>query len=175
MSEKAIEVLTGGPFSLKEIAFERFEEFFQSVLDQAALTPEQQTALGDTLRGTIEKRDSLGSCIAWIEAQAEAIGKEEKRLAARRRNFEKFHDAVCDSLHTQMKEWGVRKVEGLQFSFAVKKNPPSVKITDEALIPAEYWDYTPTLQKAAIKDALEEKKEVPGAELDESRTRLEIK
>jgi hypothetical protein len=175
MAEKAIEVLQGGPFSLKEISFERFEEFFQSILDQSALTPEQQTALGDTLKGTIQKRDSLGACISWIEAQAEAIRNEEKRLAARRRNFEKFSDTVRESLHTQMKEWGVRKVEGLQFSFTVKKNPASVKITDESLIPAEYWDYVPTLKKSAIKDALEENKEVPGAELDESRTRLEIK
>jgi hypothetical protein len=175
MSEKAIEVLTGGPFSLKEMAFERFEEFFQSVLDQAALTPEQQTALGDTLRGTIEKRDALGDLIGWVRAQAKMLEDEEKRIAKKRKQLEGFDAAICNSLHIQMKEWGLKGSDGNRWSFRLKKNPPSVTITDEAAIPAEYWDYTPTLKKAAIKDALEEKKEVPGAELDESRTRLEIK
>jgi hypothetical protein len=65
-------------------------------------------------------------------------------------------------------------VEGQEFTFAVRKNPPKVEVVDEALIPPEFISYTPVINKAAIKDALEEGKEVPGAELVQS-TRLDVR
>lgn len=173
-NEKAIAVLEAGPLSLKEVAFERFEEFFNSIIEQSAFTEEQQQALGEHLKASIEKRDKLGSCIAWIDGQAEMIRAEEKRLAARRGSFEKFSQAIRDSLKAQLEEWGVKKVEGMKFSFAIQKNPPAVEIEDEAAIPAEFIEYKPSISKSKVKDALQDGKEVPGAKLNQS-TRLVIK
>jgi hypothetical protein len=91
-----------------------------------------------------------------------------------------------------MLDMGIRKVElwlswsakikatslsfgwrGNEYSFAVKKNPPRVEIVDEEAIPPEFNDYTPSVNKAAIKSALEDGKEVPGAELVQT-TRLDV-
>jgi hypothetical protein len=47
-------------------------------------------------------------------------------------------------------------------------------VTDASLIPPEFVSYTPSINKAAIKDAIEESKEIPGAELVQS-TRLDIR
>ena len=37
------------PRSLREVAFEHFEEFFESIIEQSGFTPEQQVALKDAL------------------------------------------------------------------------------------------------------------------------------
>lgn len=168
-----VEVPTGA-ISLQEVAFEHFQAFFESILEQAAFTPEQQAELGEQLKSSIEKRDKLGNVLMWLEGQAEMLKAKEKQLADRRKNFEKFHAAVVSSLHQQMLDWGVRKVEGQEFSFTVKKNPPKVEIVNEEALPAEFVKYVLSVDKAAIKDALTDGKEVAGAQLVQS-TRLEIK
>lgn len=174
MSEKSDAILLSGPFSLKEVAFEHFQEFFDSIAEQAALTPEQQTALGEQLKASVEKRDKIGSCLAWIDAQATAIRTEEKRLAVRRASFEKFSEIITACLKERLEDWSVTKVEGLKFVFAIRKNPPSVEIENESLVPAEFIDYSPVISKARIKDAIQEGKKVPGCKLNQ-KTRLEIK
>ena len=162
------------PLSLREVAFENFEGFFDSIMEQAQFTPDEQAALGEHLKASVERRDKLGNCLTWLEGQAELLRTKEKQLAERRRNFEKFSAAVRSSLHQQMLDWGVKKVEGQEFSFTVKKNPPRVEIVNEGAIPAEFISYTPTVDRAGIKAALEAGREVPGAELVQS-TRLDIR
>ena len=162
------------PLSLREVAFEHFEEFFESIVEQSGFTPEQQVALGEQLKASVEKRDKMGNCLAWLEGQAELLRGKEKQLADRRRRLEKFSEALRSSLHQQMLDWGVKKVEGQEFSFTVKKNPPKVQILNEDAIPPEFMSYSPVINKSAIKDALEDGKEVPGAELVQS-TRLDIR
>jgi hypothetical protein len=170
----AIEVLQSGPFSLREVAIENFDEFFNSIIEQNALSEEQQASLGEAIKKSIEKRDRLGAFLERLELEAELLEKEEKRIAARRRQFQRIGECFRDSIHSQMKEWGVVKAEGQRFTFTVKKNPPRVDVTNEAEIPAEFISYTPQFNKSAIKEALQEGKEVPGAELVQG-TRLEVK
>jgi hypothetical protein len=162
------------PLSLQEVAFEHFQEFFESIVEQAQFTPEQQLALGEQLKASVEKRDKLGNCLAWLDGQADLLRGKEKQLAERRHRFEKFSAALRSALHQQLLDWGIRKVEGQEFTFAVRKNPPRVEITNEAAIPAEFVSYAPVINKAAIKDALEEGKEIPGAGLLQS-TRLDVR
>jgi len=162
------------PLSLREVAFEHFEEFFESIIEQAQFTPEQQAALGDQLKASVEKRDKLGNCLTWLEGQADLLRVKENQLADRRHRLEKFAEALRSSIHQQMLDWGVKKVEGQEFSFTVKRNPAKVEIVDGQAIPAEFLTYEPRIDKRAIKDRLEEGNTIPGAQLIES-TRLEIR
>jgi hypothetical protein len=162
------------PLTLREVAFEQYEEFFESILEQSQLTPEQQTALGEQLRASIEKRDKLGNCLEWFKNQAELLRAKERQLAERRGRFEKLYHTLTSSLHQQMLDFWIRKVEGLEFSFTVKKNPPHVEILDEEKIPSQFISYKPVVDKAAIKSALEEDKEVPGAKLVQA-THLDVR
>lgn len=79
------------------------------------------------------------------------------------------------SIKTQMADAGLRKAEGKLYSFALRKNPDSVEIEDENLVPAEYISYSPQIDKRAIGDALHDGKEVPGAKLITGRTHLVIR
>jgi hypothetical protein len=162
------------PLTLREVAFEQYEEFFESILEQSQLTSEQQTALGEQLRASIEKRDKFGNCLEWLKNQAELLRTKERQLAERRARFEKLFHTLTSSLHQQMLDLGIRKVEGLEFSFTVKKNPSHVEILDEEKIPPQFISYKPMIDKASIKSALEEGKEVPGAKLVQS-THLDVR
>jgi len=152
-----------------------FEEFFQSIVEQENFDDSQKVELARYLEGAIEKRDRLGEFIVRMEAEAEAIRNEEKRLAARRQGFEKIANCMRDSIHQQMLEWQIKKVEGKMFTFAVQKNPPSVEITNEADIPGDFIDYKPQVDKTKVKNALANGQDVPGARLITDRTRMVIR
>jgi hypothetical protein len=162
------------PRSVREVAFEGFAGFLESIIEQSQFTTEQQLALAEQLKSGVEKRDKLGNCLAWLEGQADLLREKEKQLATRRRNFERFSEALRSSLHQALLDLGVRRVEGNEYSFSVKNNPPRVEIVDEGAIPPEFLTYDPRIDKRAIKDRLEEGKTIPGAELVQS-TRLEIR
>jgi hypothetical protein len=173
-SQSAIELLQSGPFSLREVAIDNFDNFFESIIQQNALSPEQQLSLGDAIKDSIQKRDRVGAFLSRIDLEAEALRSEEKRLAERRRQFEKIGECFRDALHSQLTNWGVVKVEGQRFSFTIKKNPPAVEITNEEELDPKYIDYKPQVNKTAVKLDLQNGQEVRGARLTQG-TRLEIK
>lgn len=152
-----------------------FEEFFQSIVEQESFDETQKAELVGYLEGAIEKRDRLGDFIIRMDAEAETIRNEEKRLAERRRGFEKVSSIMRDAIHQQMRDWEIKKVEGKLFTFSVQANPASVEITDESLIPGDYLDYSPKVDRNKVKDALKEGHQVPGAKLVTDRTSLRIK
>ena len=155
-----------------------FEEFFQSIVDQEELQNldgAQNEQLKTYLQGAVEKRDRLGEFIHRLEAEAESIRNEEKRLAERRKGFEKIAGCMRSSIHQQMLDWQMKKVEGKLYTFAVQKNAPSVEIVNEAEIPGEYIDYKPQIDKAKVKEALQAGTEVPGAKLVTDRTSLRVR
>ncbi len=169
--------------ALMSLGGELFEAFFQSIVEQLessdGFNEEQTRELANYLQANnaqiVAKRDRLGEFLARLNGEAEAIRTEEKRLGARRANFEKIAECMKSSIHTQMLDSGVKKVEGKLFSFALQKNPPSVQIDDENVIPPEFLKWNPQIDKAAIKDALAEGKEVTGAHLVTDKTHLRIR
>jgi hypothetical protein len=161
---------------------ELFEDFFTSAAEQleasGGLSEEQNAELASYLQTEnseiLGKRDRLGEFLARLDSEAEAIRAEEKRLAARRMGFNKIAACLRISIHQQMLDCGIRRVEGRLFSFAIRKNPTRVEIRNQDEIPPEFITYEPHIDRTAIKYALEEGKEVSGAELLQS-TRLDIR
>jgi len=170
------------PNPLVALGGELFEDFFNSVAEQmeenAGLNDEQNSTLKTYIqtseKSIVEKRDRLGAFLARLDGEADAIKKEEQRLAARRRNFEKISECLKSSIHQQMLDSGVKKVEGHLTAFAVQRNPSSVEIVNEQEIPAEFISYEPRIDRRAVKDALESGKEVAGAKLITDKTHLRI-
>jgi hypothetical protein len=77
-----------------------------------------------------------------------------------------------------MEHAGMKELEGDGLKIKLKANPPSVVITDEALIP---WEFRETVQpppvekiiKEKIRKALKAGIDVPGADLNISSTRVD--
>ena len=68
-----------------------------------------------------------------------------------------------------MKLTGKTKFKSGMFNFAIQKNPASVNITDENILPEDYLiPQPPKVDKTSLKEALKNGIEVPGAELKQT-------
>lgn len=135
-----------------------------------SMIEEGQEGLEDTLESielAIEdKLENIGKVIRNLESEANAFKEEEKRLADKRRSLENEVKNLKQYAEMQLKATGERKVKAGLFTFAIQKNPPSVVINDEKLIPERFYvPVEPKLDKASLKEMLKEGAEIPGAEL----------
>lgn len=157
---------------------ELFEQFLASIAEQSALTPEQSGKVGEYLAGAVEKRDKLAALVLELEEHADVLDARAKRLSEAARQPRKIAQMIRSSVlaNLQNNPAGIiRRVDGLESSFRVAKNPAKVEIVSLEDIPDEYGKYEFVPDKRAIKDALEDGKEVPGAQMAETTYRLEIR
>ena len=108
------------------------------------------------LDGEIEdKADGYAKVITHLNADATAIKAEEDRLYRRRTTIENRIKNMKSRLQGMMEITGKKKIKTELFSFGIQKNPASVVIDDEKMIPGEFLiPQAPKIDKTAIKDAL---------------------
>ena len=156
-------------------------EYLQAAERMAELDlPEE--VIADTLeglRGDLEtKSTNVAMMVRNLEAASDAIKVAEANMANRRQAIEKRAARIREYLKSNMEKAGITKIECPLFALTIKKNPASVEIVDVALVPDEYRRIPPIPlpepDKKAIKAALDEGKDVPGAKMKQT-TRLEIK
>lgn len=147
----------------------------------ADLDLDEQT-LTDTLEGLsgeLEvKATNTAMLIRNIEASAIAIKEAESQMAARRKALENRAARIKDYLLANMMVAGIQKIECPYFKLAVRDNPPAVEVYEPGLIPAAFMTQAPppppSIDKAAIKEAIKAGQDVPGCKLTVGK-RLEIR
>ena len=117
-----------------------------------------------------EKAQNYAVIIKNLEAEAEALEKEEKRLAARKSSLRNRNKILKDNLENSMKAIGKTKFKTNFFSFNIGKNPPSVNIDDENLIPDQYIVYTKSAAKKAMLDDIKQGVIIPGVSLKQTES-----
>src|SRR5271154_4014276 len=122
--------------------------------EEEGLTPEIEKALTAYLEGAVEKRDRAAEFIHFCEAMAELAKAEVKRLQVRQKHFEATAERVSGMVLRVLDWLGVKKLEGRTNTLKKRKCPPSVKIIDEARVPAEYKHITVTLPLPQWQDLL---------------------
>lgn len=175
---KALEVLDR---TRAELAEDLFEKMFEGVLEQAAMTPEQQELLAERIGGQestpaiLQSRDNLAVFYHRWLSEAAIRREEAKRLEEQARAIERVAERISQGVKLQMEMWGVKKIEGARHLFKLQGNPrPRVIIEDEKLIPTEFLIYEPKPDRNAIRDALDAGKQVSGCRLDVAGTYLKI-
>src|SRR4029077_8848472 len=128
--------------------------------EDEGLTPEIEGALTVYLEGATEKRDRVADFIHFCEGMAELAKAEGKRLQARQKHFEATVERVSAMVLRVLDYLEVKKLEGRTNTLKKRKCPPSVKIIDEARVPAEFKHITVTLPLPQWQELLE------GAEKD---------
>ena len=113
--------------------------------EEEGLTPEIEQAMTVYLEGAVEKRDRVADFIHFCEGMAELAKAEGKRLQARQKHFEATAERVSAMVLRVLDYLGVKRLEGRTNTLKKRKCPPSVKIIDEAKVPAEYKHITVTL------------------------------
>lgn len=128
-------------------------------------------ALGE-VNGEIEdKAENIAILIKNLESDAEGIKKEEDRLSVKRGVIENRIKGLKNYLDTNMRAVNKLKFKTKLFSFNVQNNPPTVEVSNEKLIPKEFFvEQSPKLDRKALLSALKEGKEIEGATIKQTKS-----
>jgi len=122
-----------------------------------------------TIEGAIEvKAVSIANVIKVIEAEAEVIKAEEKRLALRRKSRENAVNGMKQYLQGAMEQLGIDKIKTPTRTVTVQNSPPSLYISNPEIIPQKYLTLVPAryeVRNADVKEDLKAGIKIPGAEL----------
>ena len=143
---------------------EQARELSQALIE-GELTPEMVSALIINQNELQEKSINYVYAIRSIEYELEAIDSEIKRLqslkTSRTNAIERMKSAVLDAMDI----YGIDKIETPTMKLSVRLNPPSVELVNEYQIPDIFKKekVTVSIDKTAIKEAIESGLEVQGA------------
>lgn len=131
-----------------------------------------EAALADITDALEEKADNYAKIIKQLDADADAVAEEIRRLTARKAMLDNRRDWLKTNLQMAMTATGKTKFKTPFFSFGIQKNPPSV-VLDAGLdaIPAEYLvPQDPKVDKKAICARLKTGEVLPFAHLEQSES-----
>jgi len=134
------------------------------------LDPEVMKDTLDSIEDAIEnKAENIAKLIRNLESDVSAYKEEEDRLKTKRQATENKVKWLKTYLEDNMKLTGKTKFKSGMFNFSIQKNPASVNITDEKIIPEEFLiQQPPKVDKTSLKEILKRGIEVPGAELKQT-------
>lgn len=129
-----------------------------------------EAALAEITDALEEKADNYARIIKQLDADADAITEEIRRLTARKAMLDNRRDWLKTNLQMAMTATGKTKFKTPFFSFGIQKNPPSV-ILDGPEIPEEYLvPQDPKVDKKAIGARLKTGEVLPFAHLEQSES-----
>lgn len=112
-----------------------------------------------------EKLESTAKVIRNLEAEADGLEAEEKRLKARKMAVKNRIADIKGYVQGNLEAMGKDKVTSGIFKWSIQANAPSVNIIDEDLIPDAYWKIERKPMKTEIKKAIEAGELTEGVEL----------
>jgi Gp157 protein len=118
--------------------------------------------IGRALRQAKEKRDALVGFLRHCDAQQRFADQEIERIKARRDRIAKFQEELEQYVVRVIDQFavadrrGVKRLEGNFSSLRIQKNPDSVLITDEKILPLALKDAVLTMP-AYVWEALLER------------------
>jgi hypothetical protein len=139
---------------------------------------EDEDALLDTLQGCTD----LDECIEAIvrsakedETLSETLAVTIAKNRERKGRFERRAESKKRAAFELMSENQIKKIEAAEFTVSRRAVPQSVIITNEHLIPDRLSRITREPNKTAIKQALVNGEDVPGAELSNGGETISIR
>lgn len=152
----------------------------------AALKHSLKETLGDddeTMRDMIEGETSLHEMIERVVMSMDEDGMLVTGLASRIEELTQRKKRIEDRIGSKramveqaMLIGEIDKLERPSFTLSLRKVPPKAEITDESLIPSNYWEaQPPKLDKKALLSALKDKQDIPGATLGNGGIALQIR
>lgn len=136
--------------------------------DFVADTVEGETSLFEAIDAIMEAIDEDHILVTGIKARSD-------ELADRRRRLEKrieFRRAVIEQAMS-VAELPTAQLPG--YTITLSARPAQMVVTDEALIPSQYFKAEPKLDRSALKEALKAGADIPGASLDNAAPSLSIR
>ncbi|EGQ4030022.1 hypothetical protein GCZ93_09045 [Staphylococcus pseudintermedius] len=147
---------------------------YQQVYDLIAEQGDE-TVLIETLQSINdaleEKADGYVAVIKTLEADNVAIDEEIKRLRQRKTSNQNGISRLKESLQFSMESTGKEKFKTALNSYSIANNPPSLDVTEESLIPKEYWvSQAPKLNKKDLLKDIKNGADIKGVEVKQTRS-----
>lgn len=140
----------------------------------------------DVVRDTLEgmggdlevKAQNVIAYTRHLDKLAEAMKDEERRMSDRRKAVEARSERIRKYVLNSMQHHGIQRIECPWFTLSIAKNPPSVVIEDDRLIPQDFYTSPlpppPSIDKKLIAQAIKDGYDVPGAKMSQG-VRLAVK
>jgi hypothetical protein len=119
------------------------------------------------------KGQNIAVIMRSIESDNTIIDAEIKRLKELKERNESKVTWLKNYLQENLEKIGLDKLKTPLFSVSLQKNPPALRIIDEAVIPTKYKTVVPMrfeVNKEAVKEALKAGESVAGCELTVGRS-----
>lgn len=129
-----------------------------------------------SLEGDIkEKSLNIASIVKTIESDIEAMKLAEESIEERRKKLEKKSNYLKSYILNNLNNAGLDKVSNAYHELKISKNPPSIRVVDESLIPSFFFveKVSKQLNKNLLKEKIKEDFLIAGVELIQE-TRLTI-
>ena len=125
----------------------------------------------------VEKGKNVAAYFQNLEVDVDALKSAEARIKSRRLALENKISRLKEYLRLNMEDSGITKIECPEFSVTLKKASDVTEVFDQDKVPKKYikvkTTYTP--DKVAIKKAINNGEEVPGAKISKGKRALLIK
>ena len=166
---------------MKELTLYQLADEYRQLLEIAA-DPEADSASFEAalnaLEGDIQtKAIAVAQAARNLEAFHAQVMDAIKTMALRADRAKQGAERIRDYLKAQMEATGITKIESPYLALTIRKNPPSLKMADDAITPPTYVRHIPERfepDKAAITKALKAGEAIDGFWLEQG-TRLEIR
>ena len=150
-------------------------ELTNNYLKVLEMAENDEEGLKDTLDSLDDaigvKTENIAAVIKQLEANAEMLANESKRLSERKTTVENNVRNLKSYLQEQLEKCGKTKVKGEIFTVAIQSNPASVEVLDEARIPQEYFiPQEPKLNRKELLQHLKAGEEISGAVMKQSQS-----
>lgn len=138
---------------------------------EGELTPELEERLKINAENMSSKMEGYCKLIRWYDTQILAAKEETERLRKLIKRAERSQEWMKGAMLDVMEGLDKPKVSAGTFTVGTRKST-AVNIIDESAIPARYANEVVTVKidKTAIKDAIKNGEEVPGAQLVERKS-----
>lgn len=146
-------------------------EAFPDVFDDAEW-------LADVLEGETDMHAIMTRLVAEqqdAKSMVEAIKERQTSLVERRTRYDTKSSKISEIMLVLMQDSGLHNLVLPEATIIVKAGVPSVVITDDKAIPAEFTRTKIEPDKMAIKEALKAGREVPGAQFSNSGPSLQVR
>lgn len=149
-----------------------------AMMEDPELDPQTLADTMEAVEGELEvKAENYAKVIRNLEADVAGIKAEIERLSERKKTIENNIKRMKEALQVSMETTGKTKFKTELFSFGIRKNAPAV-VMDEPYIenvPERFLKYSdPTINKTAIKEAIQNGENLEGLAHLESKNSLRI-
>ena len=143
---------------------------YKQLLETEELTEEELIVCLNNITDLFqEKAGNIGKLVLSLQADTVIIESEIKRLSERKQAVENRSKSLKSYLTQEMEATNMDKIKNELLTISLQKNPPSVFVFSEDIVPSQYWRIIPERKEIDKQTILSVYKEhgnaIPGVEI----------